>query len=44
MVVWGLVCVVDGWGGWMEDVEGDRDEIFMEYSVFCNNCYLQGPD
>ena len=34
MVVWGLVWVVGGWGGWIEDVEGDGDEIFMEYSVF----------
>ena len=42
MVVWGLVWVGGGWGGWMKDVEGDRDGVFMEYYVFfffCNNCY-----
>ena len=41
LVVLGLVWVVDGWGGWMEDVERDGDGIFMEYSIFfCNNCYF----
>ena len=44
MVVWGLVWVVGDWEWWMEDVEGDRDGIFMEYSFFGNNYYLYGLD
>ena len=34
IVVWGLVWMMGGWGGWMEGVEGDRDGIFHEYSIF----------